>query len=199
MEHEPAAQLPLPAVKSQRHFPVLWMAAMFCLMLINTGCVSYHVSAARKRPDARSYALVDHQLKRNINSCYQGSGLSLIGATESGFTHIENLAGTNYDGSTPARARTRRWEEIQDVRVRAFFPFIMVGGLFDPTIGSSVELKFHDGKNLSLTAFPPEIGGIVPFWLFMSCWGKAHQTAVAIQTMVDSQKQNTGTTTLKNP
>ena len=198
MKHDHCVHQPLPGIKNQRRFAVLWMAAIFCLLLINSGCVSYHVSSDGKRPDARSYALITQQLKLNTRG-YGGSGLSLIGANENGITTIEDLYITS--NTLEARARTHRWDEIQDVKVRAYFVFLFgMVGLVDPTAGSEVQIKFCDGQETRFTALvKPDILNFTPLWLFSTTLGKAHQTAVAIQDAAAWHKQNAGTTTLKNP
>jgi hypothetical protein len=200
MKHGHLVHQPLPGIKNQRCFAVLWMATMFCLLLINSGCVSYHVSSDGKRPDARSYAFITQQLKLNsYTSGFRGSSVSQIGANENGITTVENLYSTA--NTIYARTRARRWDEIQDVKVTACFAFVFIwAGLVDPTTMSDVQIKFCDGQEIRIGgSVEPEIFFVVPFWFFSNRWGKAHQTAVAIQDAAAWHKQNAGSTTLKNP
>jgi outer membrane biogenesis lipoprotein LolB len=90
MKPEPAAHHPFPVVKNMHRFHVLRIGAIFCLMLINSGCTfSYHVKPDPNGPDARSYALIEQQLKHKTD--YFQDGRSLIRANESGFTYAESL------------------------------------------------------------------------------------------------------------
>lgn len=203
MKHQHSAPQPLPAVINQRRFAVLWMTVISCLMLINSGCV-YHVKADPRGPDARSYALVDRLLKLDKKSNqYYGPGGSLIGANESGFTHFAYLSTSSnqYSSTTHGRAKTRRWEEIQDIQVEgAVGPCIMLFGIIDPTyFFNSVKLKFHDGSRVTLADTKPKPEALFPFWISSTNWGEAHETAKAFQTIVESRKQNTGNTPLRKP
>jgi hypothetical protein len=205
MKHEPSAHQPFPGVKNQRRFPVRWIASMFCLMLINSCGFSYHVKADPKLQGKPGYDLIDRKLKK-IDRGWHGANASIIGANESGFSIAETTStDVHANGYTRhGKVVTYQWSDINEIRVHGN----LIGGivlsmftcfLIDPTLPYRTEVYFRNGTGRVIWEDDFGFEAITPAWLFMSRWADSHETARAFQTIVDSHKQNTGSTPLRKP
>jgi len=201
----PAAAIRHAGVKTRRRQATLFRSVLMLVMLFLTaGCASYHVKSDPRLQGPRAYKVVDTTLRR-IDVGWKPA--SEIGANENGFAIVDDfelVSRTHHLDGTTAKSLYRatptrhRWTDIEDVRVNAAFFGIVFCGILDPTTGSHVQLTFKDGKTRKIAcAYKDERLCCVyfpPVWFFTSEWSRAHKTARAFQTIVDSLDQGNGDT-----
>lgn len=172
---------------------VLMMLVFAWLLMIGSGCVSYHVTTDPRWEGEMGYKVIDTTIKRRYDT-WTGPATSQIGADENGFTIIRETGSTITDSgdcwitTTYGRAETHRWTDIEDITVRAVFGGILFCGIFDLTADSCVRLKLKDGTTLEISVhqFPMLIA---PMWLVSSEWRRAHKVGKAFQSIVEYANQ----------
>lgn len=175
------------------------------VVLIGTGCISYQGAADLSISKEKALKRVDREIKQNFHG-FGETAVAAVGATTDRITlldySIRNIQA--YGQATSVRysgnLTVHQWNDVEIVTINSLWVGVAFCGILDPSMGSSVVIKFKDGSSSEYLTFGSS--GFAPFcetmfyvipglWLVNPQWLRADKFGTALQTIVGTRDEKT--------